>query len=73
MIQKLLLEMSCGAFPVTWSCFCSSIVMQDLKCFLSVGLLVKFPDAGFSKRVQPSVEHNIYANDVFKKIKDLIG
>jgi hypothetical protein len=40
--------------------------------FLSVGLLVRFPDAG-SQSVCSHCGANIYANDVFKKIKDLIG
>jgi len=36
------------------------------------GFLVRFPDAG-SQSVCDHCGANIYANDVFKKIKDLIG
>jgi hypothetical protein len=39
---------------------------------LSVGSVVRFSDAG-SQSVCDYCGANIYANDVFKKIKDLIG
>jgi len=48
-------------------CCCAESIV-----FLSVGFLVRFPDAG-SQSVCDHCGANIYANDVFKKIKDLIG
>jgi DNA-directed RNA polymerase subunit RPC12/RpoP len=47
------------------------MVVQNLKC-PECGASVKFPDAG-SQSVCDHCGANIYANDVFKKIKDLIG
>ena len=47
------------------------MVVQNLKC-PECGASVKFPDAG-SQSVCEHCGANIYANDVFKKIKDLIG
>jgi ribosomal protein S27AE len=47
------------------------LVVQNLKC-PECGASVKFPDAG-SQSVCDHCGANIYANDVFKKIKDLIG
>jgi ribosomal protein S27AE len=47
------------------------MVVQNLKC-PECGASVKFPDAG-SQSVCSHCGANIYANDVFKKIKDLIG
>jgi Fe2+ or Zn2+ uptake regulation protein len=50
----------------------SSTVVQNLKYLLSVGLVVRFPDAG-SQSVCSHCGASICANDVFKKMKDLIG
>jgi len=47
------------------------LVLQTFKC-PECGASVKFPDAG-SQTVCGHCGANIYANDVFKKIKDLIG
>jgi ribosomal protein S27AE len=47
------------------------MVVQNLKC-PECGASVRFPDAG-SQSVCDHCGANIYANDVFKKIKDLIG
>jgi len=47
------------------------MVVQNLKCPVC-GASVKFPDAG-SQSMCSHCGANIYANDVFKKIKDLIG
>jgi ribosomal protein S27AE len=47
------------------------VVVQNLKC-PECGASVRFPDAG-SQSVCDHCGANIYANDVFKKIKDLIG
>ncbi len=47
------------------------MIVQNLKC-PECGASVKFPDAG-SQSVCDHCGANIYANDVFKKIKDLIG
>jgi ribosomal protein S27AE len=47
------------------------MVVQNLKC-PECGASVKFPDAG-SQSVCSHCGANIYANDVFRKIKDLIG
>ena len=47
------------------------MLVQNLKC-PECGAAVKFPDAG-SQSVCDHCGANIYANDVFKKIKDLIG
>jgi len=47
------------------------MVVQNLKC-PECGASVKFLDAG-SQSVCDHCGANIYANDVFKKIKDLIG
>jgi DNA-directed RNA polymerase subunit RPC12/RpoP len=47
------------------------LAMQALKC-PECGASVKFPDAG-SQTVCSHCGANIHANDIFKKIKDLIG
>jgi len=47
------------------------MVVQNLKC-PECGASVRFPDAG-SQSVCDHCGASIYANDVFKKIKDLIG
>jgi len=44
----------------------------EFEVFLECGASVKFPDAG-SQSICDHCGANIYANDVFKKIKDLIG
>jgi len=47
------------------------LVMQTLKC-PECGASVKFPEAG-SQTICTHCGANIHANDIFKKIKDLIG
>jgi ribosomal protein S27AE len=47
------------------------LAMQALKC-PECGASVQFPDAG-SQAVCGHCGANIYANDIFRKIKDLIG
>ena len=48
------------------------MVVQNFKCLLSVVVVVRFLDAG-SQSVCGHCGASIYANDVFKKIKDLVG